>query len=127
MSPDGGHLVWQLGNFTEIYTDQSLYNSFDAIVSVFFIDVPGDVVTTVDIFSKILKPGGLLINLGPLHYHDDHVVHYSYDEVEIILDIYGFSKHRFGVEVISGTYCGDDEMNMKPEYYSVPFAVYEKR
>lgn len=56
------------GEFTEsasIMDD----NEFDGIATSFFLDTTSDVGSYVSIFSRVLKPGGIWVNCGPLQYH----------------------------------------------------------
>ncbi|KAG8236240.1 hypothetical protein J437_LFUL010993, partial [Ladona fulva] len=54
------------GDFLEIYVDK---NYWDCVATCFFIDCANNVVAFIETIYKILKPGGIWINLGPLLYH----------------------------------------------------------
>ena len=43
-------------------------NDFDGIATSFFLDTTSDVRSYVSIFSRVLKPGGIWVNCGPLQY-----------------------------------------------------------
>ena len=59
------------GDFVEIYGTKSPSSkeSFDAILTCFFIDTAPVVMDYVETIHHVLKPGGVWINLGPLLYH----------------------------------------------------------
>uniref|UniRef100_A0A2P2ME85 carnosine N-methyltransferase n=1 Tax=Rhizophora mucronata TaxID=61149 RepID=A0A2P2ME85_RHIMU len=57
------------GDFTEVYSDPSQIGVWDAVVTCFFIDTAHNIVEYIEIISRILKVGGVWINLGPLLYH----------------------------------------------------------
>lgn len=44
-------------------------NSWDGILTCFFIDTAAVVLQYIDLFFDILKPGGVWVNIGPLLYH----------------------------------------------------------
>ena len=50
------------GDFVEVYG--STPNSWDCVITCFFIDTAPVVLTYVDVIHRILKPGGFWINLG---------------------------------------------------------------
>lgn len=89
---DGGRLSMSAGDFLEVY-DQ--YNAWDCIASVFFLDTARIVMAYLEHMYAILKPGGLLINLGPLQYHfSGNVaapsVELSFEELRTLLGRVGF-------------------------------------
>ena len=55
------------GEFLESYSDQE--NEWDCVLTCFFIDTAPVIIEYIDVIYKILKPGGVWINLGPLLYH----------------------------------------------------------
>ncbi|CAN1256149.1 Carnosine N-methyltransferase [Linum perenne] len=57
------------GDFVEVYSDPSQAGCWDAVVTCFFIDTAHNIVEYIETISKILKDGGVWINLGPLLYH----------------------------------------------------------
>ncbi|KAF6745474.1 N2227-domain-containing protein [Ephemerocybe angulata] len=63
------------GDFEEIYgsddhdPDEPQYGQWDAIMTCFFIDTAKNIVSYLRIIHKILAPGGVWINLGPLLWH----------------------------------------------------------
>ncbi|KAH7285708.1 hypothetical protein KP509_33G042200 [Ceratopteris richardii] len=77
------------GDFVEVYSHSSQEGMWDAVVTCFFIDTAHNIVEYIEIIARILKPGGVWINLGPLLYHFADAISYSGEEemsVEISLE-----------------------------------------
>ena len=112
----------QYGEFVQVYGNDCHRDRFDAVVTCFFIDTARAVQEIAVIVSRILRPGGVWINSGPLHYHHKNAVPYSHRQVLQIISVSGFvnvSERR-----VSISYCGDDVTTMKPEMYQVPLSVF---
>lgn len=74
------------GDFLEVYTEKE---SWDCVVTCYFIDTAHNVIAFIENIEKILKPGGYWINLGPLLYHfadmaNEWSVELPYDEIRRI-------------------------------------------
>ncbi|MCO5558166.1 hypothetical protein L7F22_011743 [Adiantum nelumboides] len=74
------------GDFVEVYSHSGQEGMWDAVVTCFFIDTAHNIVEYIEIIAKILKPGGVWINLGPLLYHFADAVSFSGEE-EMSLEI----------------------------------------
>ena len=75
-----------------MYTTES---SWDCVATCFFIDCANNVVQFIETIYKILKPGGIWINLGPLLYHFSDMpmeesIEPSYSEVRDVIRGLGF-------------------------------------
>lgn len=57
------------GDFASIYSVDSEANAWDSVVACFFLDAVPNVIQYLQVVYHMLKPGGYLINLGPLHWH----------------------------------------------------------
>ena len=69
--------------------------SLDAVVTSWFIDVAqADVFKTAAVINRVLRPGGVWVNLGPLRFHADQSRPYTIEEV---LDVAG----ACGFEIVS--------------------------
>jgi carnosine N-methyltransferase len=55
------------GEFIEVYNKQP--EQWDCVVTCFFLDTAHNVMEYLECISKILKKGGLWVNIGPLLYH----------------------------------------------------------
>ncbi|XP_024524329.1 carnosine N-methyltransferase [Selaginella moellendorffii] len=84
------------GDFLEVYGHESQTGAWDAVVTCFFIDTAHNVVDYIEVIHKVLKPGGVWINLGPLLYHfaDAHEFS-SHDEISIELSLEDVKKVAF--------------------------------
>ncbi|KAF8879826.1 N2227-like protein-domain-containing protein [Infundibulicybe gibba] len=72
--PPGSNFSLVAGDFEEIYgtdadPDEPQAGQWDAILTCFFIDTAKNIVNYLRIIHKILAPGGVWINLGPLLWH----------------------------------------------------------
>ena len=57
------------GDFVSIYSNSSEAGQWDCVASCFFLDACPNIVETLQVIYNMLKPEGLLVNLGPLLYH----------------------------------------------------------
>jgi len=57
------------GEFVSIYSKAEQFNQWDAVASCFFLDTAPNIIQYIQVIHNLLKPNGLLINFGPLHYH----------------------------------------------------------
>jgi carnosine N-methyltransferase len=57
------------GDFLEIYCSNEYTDRYHAILTSFFIDTSPNVLEYLEVIYRILRPGGVWINLGPLLYH----------------------------------------------------------
>ncbi|RUS72975.1 hypothetical protein EGW08_019258 [Elysia chlorotica] len=100
------------GDFTKIYTEP---NSWNAVVTVFFLDTAHNIIEYLETIYTILAPGGYLVNLGPLLYHwagqvNEMSVELSYEELrKVMLDI-GFEIEK-------------EEMNVRCMYTQNPLSL----
>jgi carnosine N-methyltransferase len=51
------------------YAEESRKDSFDAVATVFFLDTAPNLIRYLEVIHHCLKPGGVLINVGPLLWH----------------------------------------------------------
>ncbi|XP_040273000.1 carnosine N-methyltransferase isoform X1 [Bufo bufo] len=80
------------GDFQEIYTEN---NSWDCVATCFFIDTAHNILDYIETIRKILKPGGIWINLGPLLYHFENLanelsIEVSYEDLKNVIIQHGF-------------------------------------
>lgn len=68
-NPPKGEMNMVAGDFSQIYGDSTQENQWDCVCCCFFIDCANNIVEFLEIIYKILKPGGIFINFGPLLYH----------------------------------------------------------
>ncbi|KJE94114.1 hypothetical protein, variant [Capsaspora owczarzaki ATCC 30864] len=91
--PDTCELSMSAGDFSAIYTEP---DSWDAVVTCFFVDTAKNILDYVETIMNVLQPGGIWINLGPLLYHfsdtpGETSVELSFEELRHVILSYGFS------------------------------------
>lgn len=57
------------GDFLEVYQYRDNLEAWDVIISCFFLDTAHNVLQYLEVAYGALKPGGRLINFGPLLFH----------------------------------------------------------
>ncbi|XP_066224070.1 carnosine N-methyltransferase isoform X1 [Saccopteryx leptura] len=122
--PPGSNFSMSAGDFQEIYSE---CNTWDCIATCFFIDTAHNVIDYIDTIWKILKPGGIWINLGPLLYHFENLanelsIELSYEDLKNVVLQYGF-KLEVEKESVLSTYTVNDLSMMKYYYECVLFVV----
>ncbi|KAJ1971284.1 hypothetical protein H4R35_005355 [Dimargaris xerosporica] len=108
--PDGVDFSMTAGDFLEIYgQDPTEQGAWDAVVTCFFIDTANNIVTYLETIYKILRPGGIWINLGPLLYHFENIdnepsIELTLQEVLSIAKSIGFtiSNERYTASPYTG-------------------------
>jgi len=138
------------GDFISVYSNAKEAGQWDCVASCFFLDACPNIVEVLQVIYKMLKPGGLLVNLGPLLYHwsgppmraddkslqeyrkrydqlDDRYftsIDLSYDHVKEILTNVGFQilEEDTGVEC----YYNADQLSMMNTNYQCASFVAKK-
>lgn len=115
------------GDFLQVYGDASQEELWDCIASCFFIDCANNIVQFLEIIYKILKPGGIFINFGPLLYHfcdvpNEISIEPSYEDLREIIEKIGFKFLREETNVKS-QYSQNPASMSKLEYEAVFFVV----
>ncbi|OVA05127.1 hypothetical protein BVC80_8897g9 [Macleaya cordata] len=112
------------GDFVEVYGDPSQEGAWDTVVTCFFLDTAHNVVEYIEIISRLLREGGVWINLGPLLYHfadaygteDEMSIELSLEDVKKVAFHYGFQLER--EKVIETTYTANPRSMMQNRYYA---------
>ncbi|KAG8383913.1 hypothetical protein BUALT_Bualt04G0063500 [Buddleja alternifolia] len=120
------------GDFVEVYSDPSQVGAWDAVVTCFFIDTAHNIVEYIEIISKILKDGGVWINLGPLLYHfadtynqeDEMSIELSLEDVKRVASHYGFDIEK--ESNIETTYTTNPRSMMQNRYYAAFWTMRKK-
>lgn len=123
-SPRADGFTVKYGDFLSSYGIDSTKDSFDVIVTCFFVDTFSNVLEPLLVIQHILKPGGLWLNAGPLHFHGKSKIPYSYVQLERIISLLNFSK--IFNRTIRSDYYGDGNISMKPEMYNFPLDIWKK-
>jgi carnosine N-methyltransferase len=66
-----GRMDMTAADFVVLYGDATQQETFDAVVTVFFIDTAPNLVRYIKTIHNCLKPGGVIVNVGPLLWHFD--------------------------------------------------------
>ncbi|KAI0408050.1 N2227-like protein-domain-containing protein [Xylaria palmicola] len=68
-------------DFLCLYGDEAHTGMYDAVAAVFFLDTAPNLIRYLEVIRHCLRPGGVLINVGPLLWHwENHVPgHHGYD------------------------------------------------
>ncbi|RMX61106.1 carnosine N-methyltransferase-like [Pocillopora verrucosa] len=113
------------GDFLEVYTEKE---SWDCVVTCYFIDTAHNVIAFIENIEKILKPGGYWINLGPLLYHfadmaNEWSVELSYEEIRrIATEHFKFEIIKEETSISSG-YIENQRSMLKLVYDNVFFVA----
>jgi carnosine N-methyltransferase len=80
---DSGGMIGEMnmtaGDFVLSYSNPDTKETFDGVVSVFFIDTAPNLIRYIETIRNCLKQGGVWINIGPLLWHFDGRQHSSND------------------------------------------------
>ena len=84
------------GDFLEVYNKPSEKGVWTAVVTCFFIDTAHNIFEYIETIHRLLEPGGIWINIGPLLYHfsdtpEEMSIDLSYDELRNVITKYGFT------------------------------------
>ncbi|XP_075067091.1 carnosine N-methyltransferase [Mixophyes fleayi] len=124
--PSNANFSMTAGDFQEIYSENC---SWDCIATSFFIDTAHNILDYVETIWKILKPGGMWINLGPLLYHFENLanelsIELSYEDLKNVILQYGFLIEAER-ETVTTTYTVNS-LSMMKYYYDCIFFVARK-
>lgn len=68
-APDAGSMSMTAADFLCHYSGEDKIGTYDAVVTVFFLDTAPNLIRYLQTIYDCLKPGGLLVNIGPLLWH----------------------------------------------------------
>ncbi|PPQ96317.1 hypothetical protein CVT26_005680 [Gymnopilus dilepis] len=94
--PPGSDFSLVAGDFEEIFDNEEQDGQWDAVLTCFFIDTAKNIVNYLRILHRILRPGGVWINLGPLLWHwennttNDISIELDMEEVKTLAKEIGF-------------------------------------
>ncbi|KAI4867717.1 N2227-domain-containing protein [Hypoxylon rubiginosum] len=76
-----GSMQMCAADFLCLYEDEEHKDAYDAVAAVFFLDTAPNLIRYLEVIRSCLKPGGVLINVGPLLWHFENQVpsHNGYD------------------------------------------------
>uniref|UniRef100_A0A0K0DP31 carnosine N-methyltransferase n=1 Tax=Angiostrongylus cantonensis TaxID=6313 RepID=A0A0K0DP31_ANGCA len=111
------------GDFLEVMLSRTC--DFDCVVTAWFIDTAKNIIDYIETIYRILKAGGLWVNVGPLTYHyedmlDEISIELPYEEVMRIVRLTGFEIEK---EERIVTYYTRNHMSMLQNQYTCAFFV----
>ncbi|XP_058799108.1 carnosine N-methyltransferase isoform X2 [Phymastichus coffea] len=120
--PENAQFSMAAGDFLQVYTEESYW---DCVATCFFIDCANNIVQFIETIYKILKPGGIWINLGPLLYHFSDLpmeesIEPSYNELLDVIRGLGFQIQKEQTHVKT-RYAQNVNSMLQYEYNSVYF------
>ena len=119
-----GEMSMVAGEFCHVYKDN--YNIWDSVVTCFFLDTANNVIEYVETIHKIMKIGGIWINIGPLLYHYSEIenecsIELSWNELKHIIIGYGFEIRN--EKEIKCTYSSVEDSMMQTIYRCIFFTA----
>lgn len=139
------------GDFVSIYNRPEEASKWDVVVSCFFLDTSPSVVEYLQVIHRMLRPDGLFINLGPLHWHwsgppmrpncsfEQYCSHYSHldkrylfsvdlswEDIRAIMVNMGFTIVE-EVSNIPSRYTGNEKSMIHTEYQCVKVVARKSR
>jgi len=122
--PDNANYSIGAGDFIEVYQDTP--NHWDVVASCFFLDTAKNVLKYIEVIARCLKPGGYLINYGPLLYHFDDMpepsIELTYEELRRALPVYGLKIIKEEFEH-TASYTRNDRSMLNMTYHCVFFVA----
>ncbi|KAG6002763.1 hypothetical protein E4U21_002786 [Claviceps maximensis] len=64
-----GSMSMCAADFLCLYADDDHKDTYDAVASLFFLDTAPNLIRYLEVIRHCLRPGGILINVGPLQWH----------------------------------------------------------
>jgi carnosine N-methyltransferase len=126
--PPGVDFSMVAGDFLEVYDQPQHVETLDAVACCFFLDTAHDVVWYLKTIWRILKPGGVLVNLGPLLYHFEAIagersIELSLSELMTLMERMGFLLLE--QRTVPSMYAGNAR-SMLQYHYNCTFFVMKK-
>ena len=77
-----GTMSMSAADFLCLYADDDHADEYDAVASVFFLDTAPNLVRYLEVILHCLRPGGVLVNVGPLlwHFENDAPGNHGHDD-----------------------------------------------
>ena len=114
--------------FDAFCDDEAQVAAWDAVLTCFFVDACPDITRVCQHIHRVLRPGGVWTNQGPLLYHWNRtaaeVPRLSADELLLLLDRIGFEILEQDTRVCS--YSQDEVSMCRSQYYCLYFVARRK-
>jgi carnosine N-methyltransferase len=124
-----GELSMVAGDFVEVYSKPEHHGRWAALVTCFFIDTAHNIIEYLEVMHRLLRPGGVWVNAGPLLYHFSDVVKdtsidLSLEEVKAVAGRVGFAIEQ--EEWVQASYASNPRA-MKRQVFNCAFWVARKK
>ncbi|KAL0233923.1 hypothetical protein PCE1_002428 [Barthelona sp. PCE] len=120
-SEENGEMSLLCGEFVATFSKEQYKDSFDCIMSCFFLDTAVNIFEYFDTIVHCLKPGGILTNIGPLAWHwKDKSIELTFLEIKEILEGYGFEFLELDMKETTYASC---EHSLMPTVYETVYFV----
>jgi SAM-dependent methyltransferase len=114
------------GDFMHIFDHETAH--YDVVVTLFFIDTAKNSLDYIDNINRLLKPGGLWINLGPLLYGTNPTLQLSLEEMIQVSETMGFkfldTDEKWGTISLPGKKVRSKDINYLVNARSIRKNVY---
>lgn len=122
-----GDMSMVAGEFILVYNNSKYFNSFDSVLTCYFIDTAHNIIEYIDCIYNVLKINGIWINFGPLLYHysameNELSIELSWEEIKIIIT----EKYNFEIikeELVDSEYNSNSESMMKTIFKCIFFTA----
>lgn len=92
------------GDFTTVFNGEN--ERYDVVTTLFFIDTARNLLSYLETIHRLLRPGGIWLNLGPLLYGTAPFIQLSLDEIIALAEKVGFriedTDERCGYPSVEG-------------------------
>ncbi|KAL4863510.1 hypothetical protein BDV12DRAFT_177438 [Aspergillus spectabilis] len=121
-TPAASRVVMVEGDFTTIFSDSESV-TYDVLVTLFFIDTARNLMSYLENIHRLLKPGGMWINIGPLLYGTGPFLQLSLDEIVLLSETLGFEfeVEETWTEGVCGSPTPGDGLDGKARSMYVPY------
>lgn len=109
-----GSLSYTVGDFVSIYRWQRPRASFGCVVTCFFLDTSTNIYELLSVIEHALAKGGIWINVGPLRWHYNSMLHPAADELRSLIEssIFEFQVIHWSIDQTPSEYRHQD-----PEFF----------
>lgn len=110
-SQTNGTLSYTSGDFVQIYRWQRPPASFGCVVTCFFLDTATNLYEYISTIEHSLLRGGIWVNIGPLRWHHNSMLHPAADELRTIIEssFYSFEVLHWSVDDAPSNYRHEEE------------------
>ena len=103
-------LSYTSGDFVQIYRWQRPQATFGCVITCFFLDTATNVYEYISTIEHSLAEGGIWVNIGPLRWHHNSMLHPAADELRTMIEssFYSFEVLEWSVDETPSEYRHED-------------------